>query len=540
MMNDQEQLPPGWAYCTIGDVIARNGIFTDGDWVESKDQDPDGDVRLIQLADVGDGKFLNKSARYLTRSKAHQLNCTFLKTGDLLVARMPDPLGRCCIFPLDGHEQFVTVVDVCAIRPGTSLVDRRYMMYLINCPQVRTQIARLQSGSTRKRISRTNLGTIPLPLAPFKEQSRIVSKIEELFSELDKGVENLETARQQLKVYRQAVLKHAFEGKFTEQWREENRDRLNTPEQVMACIETERERHYQQQLARWKSALNQWQRKNRKGTRPAKPRAPRPLSLAPAEELELLPLPVGWAYVRLGSVIDEPTYGTSKRCNYDINGIGVLRIPNVVNGVIDSTDLKFANFDDEEMEAYRLRDRDILTIRSNGSLSLVGRSALVKQADEHYLYAGYLIRLRPNQVLVNPRYLLEVLSTHFLRSQVQGKAKSTSGVNNINAGEIQDLIIPYCSLLEQENLIGRLAEILSSIDATEAEIKKQLRRSETLRQSILKEAFSGRLVPQDPHDEPASILLERIKAEKARAVSPSANGTRNSRRTNTRKRSTVA
>lgn len=190
--------------------------------MESKDQDPDGGVRLIQLADIGDGYFQDKSARFLTETKAIDLNCTFLQKGDLLIARMPDPLGRCCIFPLESNDGHVTVVDVCVIRAGKSSVDHKFLMYLINSPEIRTQISSLQSGSTRKRISRKNLATVALPIAPLNEQRRIVARIEELFSELDKGVESLKTARSQLKIYRQAVLKHAFEGKLTAQWREGN------------------------------------------------------------------------------------------------------------------------------------------------------------------------------------------------------------------------------------------------------------------------------------------------------------------------------
>ena len=103
---------PAWVDASIGAIVAPDGLFTDGDWVETKDQDPNGTVRLIQLADIGDGNFLDKSARFLTRAKAHALNCTFLTKGDLLVARLAEPLGRCCIFPLDGDEEYVTVVDV--------------------------------------------------------------------------------------------------------------------------------------------------------------------------------------------------------------------------------------------------------------------------------------------------------------------------------------------------------------------------------------------------------------------------------------------
>ncbi|ANO14592.1 hypothetical protein BAB77_12585 [Mycobacteroides abscessus] len=98
----------------LADLLS-DGLFVDGDWVESKDQDPDGDVRLIQLADVGDGVFRDRSSRFLTSEKAKELRCTFLEPGDVLVARMPEPLGRACIFPGVGQPA-VTAVDVCIIR----------------------------------------------------------------------------------------------------------------------------------------------------------------------------------------------------------------------------------------------------------------------------------------------------------------------------------------------------------------------------------------------------------------------------------------
>jgi len=98
---DENELPEGWRLSTIADLVGKEGVFVDGDWVESKDQDPNGDVRLIQLADIGDGIYRDKSARFLTNQKAIALNCTFLEQGDVLIARMPDPLGRTCIFPGD-------------------------------------------------------------------------------------------------------------------------------------------------------------------------------------------------------------------------------------------------------------------------------------------------------------------------------------------------------------------------------------------------------------------------------------------------------
>ena len=156
----------------IADVLFDAEVFADGDWVETKDQDPDGDVRLTQLADVGDGKWINKSARFLTSEKARQLRCTYLRSGDLLVARMPDPLGRCCVFPGDSMP-CVTVVDVCVIRPNQHKVDNRYLMHVINAPHGRRGVARYITGTTRRRVSRKNLGKVKILLPPLDQQKRI-------------------------------------------------------------------------------------------------------------------------------------------------------------------------------------------------------------------------------------------------------------------------------------------------------------------------------------------------------------------------------
>lgn len=468
MSNGDNQLPTGWTSATLGELIGYEGVFVDGDWVESKDQDPSGSVRLIQLADIGDGYFRDRSARFLTYDKAIELGCTFLESGDLLIARMPDPLGRCCIFPFRGQDTFVTVVDVCIIRLGSSPINPKYLLYAINSGPVRAQIAAHQSGSTRKRISRGNLSTIELPIAPLAEQDRIVAKIEVLFSELDNGIANLQTAHEQLQVYRQAVLKHAFAGELTSLWRKRNNQRFGLAD-VAADV---------------------------------------------SETVRLPPLSDGWKYVTLGQLIDEPKYGTSKKCAYDADGWGVLRIPNIVSGAIDDSDLKFAQFDDAEAEAYRLLDGDILVIRSNGSVSIVGRCAVVSEREEKYLYAGYLIRIRPNTSLVRPEFLHAALSSHALRVQIEAKAKSTSGVNNINAQELKSLVVPICSLGEQDELLSILSRSLSVADEMSSEIEHQRAKAEALRQAILKKAFSGQLAAQNPKDEPASVLLESIKAEK--------------------------
>ena len=202
------ELPRGWTHACLPELAGPRGVFCDGDWVESKDQDPDGDVRLVQLADIGDGFYRNRSSRFLTLSKARELRCTFLAPGDVLIARMPEPLGRACLFPGDTKPS-VTAVDVCIVRPDPSLIDARWLMHVLNAPQSRTAIAAFAKGTTRKRISRGNLARIPLPVPPLVEQRRILAAIEELFAHVDAGLASVQVASLKLRSYSVSALEDA-------------------------------------------------------------------------------------------------------------------------------------------------------------------------------------------------------------------------------------------------------------------------------------------------------------------------------------------
>ena len=261
-----------------------------------------------------------------------------------------------------------------------------------------------------------------LPIPSIPEQERIVARIEELFSQLDSGVETLRKTKQQLAVYRQAVLKEAFEGGLI-------------------------------------------------GSCPDK-------------------------IVRLGDYIETPRYGTSKKCSYDEgrDGTAVFRIPNIEhkNGRISHFDIKYAKFTESELDGISLRQGDILIIRSNGSVSLVGRAAMVRDADITGTFAGYLMRLRiKEQEVLLPMFLLLFLQSHQARIYIENKAKSTSGVHNINSAEISDLQIPLYDSDEQYAIIEAIESRLSVCDSIEHTVDAALQQAEAIRQSILKQAFEG-------------------------------------------------
>lgn len=221
--------------------------------------------------------------------------------------------------------------------------------------------------------------------------------------------------------------------------------------------------------------------------------------------------------VALSEVLEDIRYGTARKCDYAAGSTPVLRIPNVQGGRIDLTDLKSADFEAKEISKLALNLGDVLVIRSNGSLDLVGRSAVVDASAAGMLYAGYLIRLRPNGRRIRPLYLQHFLSAPQTRSVIERAARSSSGVNNVNAQQLQALWIPLPDITAQDAAIGRVNATFAHADRIEAEATRAGALLARLESSILAKAFRGELVPQDDSDEPASKLLDRIRTQRATA-----------------------
>lgn len=317
--------------------------------------------------------------------------------------------------PIFVNEPFWNVDTAFGISPGDEL-HPKYLYYF--CCSF--NFKELDKSTTIPSLAKRDLLQIQMPVPPLNEQERIVSKIEELFSKLDASVAELQTAKEKLKVYRQAVLKEAFD-------------------------------------------------------------------------------PVSKESIFLKDIIEKPRYGTSKKCSYAYKkgSKAVYRIPNICyqNGSIDHKDIKYADFSEDELKNLDLMENDLLIIRSNGSVSLVGRSSIVRAEDCEATFAGYLIRLRlkkPSDVL--SKFLHYFLESHTARTYIEHVAKSTSGVNNINSNEIGNLPVPKCDDFNtQAQVVEKIETNLSICDSIEQTIDTSLRQAEALRQSILKQAFEGKL-----------------------------------------------
>lgn len=222
-----------------------------------------------------------------------------------------------------------------------------------------------------------------------------------------------------------------------------------------------------------------------------------------------------WEDCLLGDVIKDIRYGTSAKCRYQPVAMPVLRIPNIGEGVIRLGDIKYGAFDEIERGKLALEAGDILVIRSNGSADLVGKPALVSEHEAGYLFAGYLIRLRFQRVRIAPEYALHAISSPQVRDWIESETKSSSGVNNISAEKLRCIPLSLPPLPEQTEIVRRVQHLFAMADAMEAEFAAAQRSVDQLDQSLLATAFRGELVPQDPSDEPASVLLERIRAAHA-------------------------
>ncbi|WP_053005699.1 restriction endonuclease subunit S [Kiloniella spongiae] len=178
-----------WEMKTISDICE---IFTDGNWIEKKDQSNDG-IRLIQTGNVGEGIFKNRveKARYINDITFKKLKCTEIFSGDCLISRLPDPVGRACIIP-DLNEKLITAVDCSILRFKAGVVSPEFFKYFSLSSNYLKDVDYRCTGSTRKRISRKNLGKVQIPLPPLEEQKRIVAILDEAFAGIDKAKENTE------------------------------------------------------------------------------------------------------------------------------------------------------------------------------------------------------------------------------------------------------------------------------------------------------------------------------------------------------------
>lgn len=419
-MSEIKDIPKGWKIKKLGDVLDIQG----GSQPAKSNfiyEPKDGYIQLLQIRDFG--------------KKGHptyvpiKLVTKFCKKDDILIARYGASLGRI----VTGNEGAYNVA-LAKVIDEQNVFEKRFVFYLLKTQIFQTPLAML-SRSAQNGFSKGEIASIDLPIPPLPEQQAIVTKIEELLSELDNGKQQLQTAQQQLKVYRQSLLKWAFEGKLV--------------------------------------------------------RTGRDLSIQKDGEL-----PKGWKWVKLGEVITKIEAGKSFKCDErtpNLNEVGVLKVSAVTWQVFNEFESKTVIEKERIKKDYFVKKNDFLFSRAN-TLDLIGAVVIVNKFERQLMLSDKTLRFQFNSDVLKP-FILYYLRSQKGRREIQRLSTGNQdSMRNIGQEKIKQIEFPLCSKVEQQLIVDELESKLTVCDKIEETISQSLMQAESLRQSILKKAFEGRLI----------------------------------------------
>jgi len=468
MLNSLNELHTGWIRSTLGKI---SEVIL-GQSPPSSTYNQDGKGLPFYQSKLEFGYIYPSPQKWCSSPKK------VAEKNDVLVS-VRAPVGPTNICP----EKSCIGRGLAAIRPIGG-IESFFVLFLMRAFE--KSIAGKGTGTTFKAITDSQLSGFEIPLPPISEQHRIVAKIEELFTKLEAGIAALKKAKAQLKRYRQAVLKHAFDGSLTQEWREANKRKIEPASELLERIKAERKRDAKGKFK----------------------------ELPPIDISELPELPDGWVWTRVGEIGKLIQYGTSEKAHSDATGIPVIRMGNISDGKIIFDELKHLPKEWPHLEDYLLQDGDVLFNRTN-SAELVGKTAVYKNYHPKAAFASYLIRVRPIELFYNSDLLSFFINSFYGRKYIASVVSQQVGQANVNGTKLSFMPIPFPPPAEQQKICEEIESRLSMADDVEKATEQSLNQSERLRQSILKQAFAGKLVPQDLNDEPAEKLLERIKAKRA-------------------------
>jgi type I restriction enzyme, S subunit len=502
-LSEDNSLPQGWTRVNLADVSTiRSGVG----FPKPLQGRASGELPFVKVSDISiavlnaDG-LLTGAANYVSSEEAKDLGAKVFGPGTVLFAK----IGEGVRLNRRAMARVPAVADnnVMGLIPEEAITHPKYLYYYTQTLDLYEYAQATAVPSVRK----SDIEQVEIPLPPVGKQRRIVAAIEEQFSRLDAGVSALERVQTNLKRYRTAVLKAAVDGRLTEDWRGENPNVEPALELLERILEERHERWKEDQLAAYE----------KKGKQPPKNWRSKYKEPAGPDTEDLPELPEGWTQATVAQVARSVRYGTSAKTSNDPSGVPVLRMGNIQRGTLDLEDLKYLPTNHPEFPDLLLQDGDLLFNRTN-SAELVGRSAVYRDNPSPCSYASYLIGIRLIEGCV-PEYLSYFLNSFYGRTWIASVVSQQVGQANVNGTKLQALAFPLPPLTEQRVIVEEVKQRSSILDEVEAEVEANVKRAARLRQSILKRAFEGKLVPQDPTDEPASELLERIKAERERSTS---------------------
>lgn len=509
MRDMASNLPAGWAECRLFDIAEINPPLDRCPFPQGSD------VHFVPMPAVE-----TENGRIdISRTRPHdevRKGYTAFVEGDVLFAKITPCMenGKMAIVPELPASVAFGSTEFHILRCKQGIVPD-YLYYFVSGEAFRHEAEHNMTGAVgQKRVPTTFIAEHAFPLPPTREQHRIVAKIEELFSELDKAVESLTLARAQLKTYRQSLLKAAFEGKLTADWRAANPDKLEPPETLLSRIRAEREARYEQALADWDTALAEWRAAGEVGERPSKPKRPEKIVPESAEPGLWPNVPADWRRCSLGEldvhIFDGPFGSNLKSSDYVEAGVRVVRLENIGFGKFINEKKSFISKDKyETIKKHTVRPGDIVF---SSFVTDAIRSTIIPETVPAAVNKADCFAIRAFGTRFRVRFLQYFLECRNAFKQVEGMIHGV-GRPRINTTQLKEISVPVCSPQEQAEIIDRLERDLSEIDKFDLEVRDQLAHIAVLRQSILKKAFSGQLVPQDPTDEPAAALLARLRQQ---------------------------
>ena len=492
------EVPEGWCVATIMDIGTTSGGGTPSKadasyWAG-------GDLPWVSPKDMK--RFLVNSSEDAVTTKALE-RLTLVPADSVLVVVRSGILSR--TLPVAINVVPVTInQDMRAIVPSRP-VEPRYVAWQLIANERAILDRCAKDGTTVASIEGPALASYPFAVAPAAEQTRIVDKLEELLSDLDAGVAELKTAQKKLAQYRQSLLKAAVEGRLTEAWRAQHSEPEESGAQLLARILRERRARWEaKQLAKFAA-----QRK-------APPKDWREEYAAPSttDESNLPELPYGWVWAHLGQIIDTLTSGSRDWSPfYDRGTCTFVMAQNVRPWRPDFTFKQFV----DPPEGHRDRARSMVQ-KDDLLVTIVGANTgqtcrVDKPVHDYFVCQSVaLIRLLDGGL---SEFVNGVLNSPEHGQRQFREMNYGAGRPHLSFDQLESVLMPLPPLPEQQEMLKQLELAQSLIDSVETQIASASQYSAAQRKNILQAAFSGRLVPQDPNDEPASVLLARIRAERA-------------------------
>jgi len=476
------ELPERWEETTLGQIVL--GISYGH--TASSTETPVG-PKFLRITDLQNNSVDWDTVPYCECDSIEKYK---LKKGDIVVARTGATTGKSFLIQ---HCPEPTVFASYLIRLQTSTsCSPDYLAAFMQSDNYWKQITTVSKGTAQPGANASILATLSVPLPPLNEQRRIVAKIEELRERSQKARSHLSAIPNLCDKFRQSVLAAAFRGDLTADWREQN------PDVEPASVLLERIRVQDIEL---------------------------PDSLALSE------LPEGWSWSNLGAVgkVSGGLTKNSKRDELPLE-FPYLRVANVYANSLDLSEVKTIKIHEGEYKRVLLQEGDLLLVEGNGSIDQIGRVALWNGSIDPCLHQNHLIKVRFNPTEIG-QYILLWLLSHQGRKYITRVASSTAGLHTLSLSKVSALPAPIASQCEQREIVKRIETLFQIVNRFEQEFNKSESQVNLLDRSILAKAFRGELVEQEPNDEPASILLERIRAEReqqaqGKAKKPGKNGQR--------------